>query len=121
MPNTASMRPRHYTAENGHRTCLPAPRTGRFNEAAALHRGKQHVNAVQTQRRRLASMRPRHYTAENETVARAPSRISGGFNEAAALHRGKHGRALPPLQSAASFNEAAALHRGKQPSSNGKP
>ena len=63
----ASMRPRHYTAENqeycqGHLWQLK-----RFNEAAALHRGKHH---------RADDLRSTHR----------------GFNEAAALHRGKLSR-----------------------------
>ena len=35
------MRPRHYTAENGRRMRGAARDQSRFNEAAALHRGKR--------------------------------------------------------------------------------
>ena len=60
----ASMRPRHYTAENGGRIRRSCRLSSRFNEAAALHRGKRTNRALSgTEWRR--------------------------FNEAAALHRGK--------------------------------
>ena len=59
------MRPRHYTAENvaAHRH-LRDDRE-RFNEAAALHRGKPALSSRETNGITSASMRPRHYTAEN--------------------------------------------------------
>ena len=68
---SASMRPRHYAAENSgcSRRCRKAfQQASRFNEAAALRRGKP---PMVIRRRHLAetaqaSMRPRHYAAENE-------------------------------------------------------
>ena len=93
----ASMRPRHYAAENADAVATFAYVPCRcFNEAAALRRGKQHVRAPSTvpdalpsfneaaalrrgkpsparsdrrRRSRAASMRPRHYAAENPAVA----------------------------------------------------
>ena len=94
--NEASMRPRHYTAENVPAWARPAPPSPRFNEAAALHRGKLLVTVLSTlanaacfneaaalHRGKLrartqpvaavgvASMRPRHYTAENCSAQRS--------------------------------------------------
>ena len=64
----ASMRPRHYTAENRQSRSSVRIRCISFNEAAALHRGK----------------RPPKRAGRSATT---PS-----FNEAAALHRGKPSR-----------------------------
>ena len=65
LPTGASMRPRHYTAENVSTSAPHVGLSGGFNEAAALHRGKHlEIPDVAVDRLR-ASMRPRHYTAEN--------------------------------------------------------
>ena len=63
--------------------------TIRFNEAAALHRGKR---------------------GGFMTLLSAPF----GFNEAAALHRGKLRLRTHRNTGGSRFNEAAALHRGKR-------
>ena len=68
----ASMRPRHYTAENVLRVV-----------AFAFVEG-------------VASMRPRHYTAENYLAIYKRHGSFFSFNEAAALHRGKRATGLPP-------------------------
>ena len=68
-PEHASMRPRHYTAENSRMRCRRSPTSTGFNEAAALHRGK-----------------PPFMPAFGSPLT--------CFNEAAALHRGKH--RVPP-------------------------
>ena len=71
----ASMRPRHYAAENKAGQWFGQLQQGylaRFNEAAALRRGKRGpmpvylLSGVEPR----ASMRPRHYAAEN--LLRAP-------------------------------------------------
>ena len=85
----ASMRPRHYTAEN-------------------LFGARRRVVGVPG-----ASMRPRHYTAENPTARPPGRRRCRRFNEAAALHRGKPPCTADPRHRQSRFNEAAALHRGK--------
>ena len=61
----------------------------RFNEAAALHRGK----------------------LGNQFCSDS---LPARFNEAAALHRGKPGESWGLADLDAGFNEAAALHRGKR-------
>ena len=62
----ASMRPRHYTAENRCARSWRRRWSGRFNEAAALHRGKLSQELDFLKADESASMRPRHYTAEND-------------------------------------------------------
>ena len=110
----ASMRPRHYAAENPEQLprnrCSPA----RFNEAAALRRGKLLAG-------HQSGFPPSSF---NEAAAlrrgKRPSIIGGtkgrrsSFNEAAALRRGKPAGSSTRKPWAASFNEAAALRRGKQ-------
>ena len=89
MADAASMRPRHYAAENRrHGRWIEAQ--SRFNEAAALRRGKR-TFGIEYRRLDgiLASMRPRHYAAENTREIRQASPSPPGFNEAAALRRGK--------------------------------
>ena len=113
--------------------------SNRFNEAAALHRGKQQQPVTQAPATPPASMRPRHYTAENAWAAPKPD-----FDPAASMrprhytaeNSGKVERTPGPTAYLASmrprhytaendlvravhamveagFNEAAALHRGK--------
>ena len=131
------MRPRHYTAENRFGRAPRDSRRSRFNEAAALHRGKLGSSRETPPRRccfneaaalhrgkrfvrlrsgigGLASMRPRHYTAENAQARSRRGTSCSRFNEAAALHRGKLACRLACFRSFNCFNEAAALHRGKR-------
>ena len=84
----ASMRPPHYTGENVSRYALTHISASSFNEAPALHGGKQ----VPTDRGSSAFC---------------------GFNEAPALHGGKLRYGQVPCENHAGFNEAPALHGGK--------
>ncbi len=61
----ASMRPRLYTAENSRMPPCTTTQPSRFNEAAALHRGKLGEAVADLHVEAAASMRPRLYTAEN--------------------------------------------------------
>ena len=65
----ASMRPRPDAAENARRPPAAAPRTTRFNEAAARCRGKLRNGAKKSADTGLASMRPRPDAAENARAA----------------------------------------------------
>ena len=118
----ASMRPRHYTAENvygGQQFTL----TATLASMRPRHYTAENEGA-QAERVNLddASMRPRHYTAENPYTGGRSEKLRTRFNEAAALHRGKPARwSCFPARKRTCFNEAAALHRGKPGSSACRP
>ncbi len=64
------MRPRRFAAENM-RSFQEIALGGRFNEAAAIRRGKHGPGGIDT-RAGAASMRPRRFAAENVTRDRDP-------------------------------------------------
>ena len=114
IEDSASMRPRHYTAENGRCRGPDSCRQASFNEAAALHRGKRRRPIPPIRPAVGASMRPRHYTAENPStlLSTAPCQSLASMRP---RHYTAENATRPPTRSTrcTCFNEAAALHRGK--------
>ena len=85
---SASMRPRHHTAENADALDMQVQRL------VASMRPRHHTAENEALRAQIggvdsASMRPRHHTAENLARIGSGAMTGIGFNEAAASHRGK--------------------------------
>ena len=62
----ASMRPPEFTGGNRRTAPAASPRRRGFNEAAGIHRRKQHPLFLHVRHRLSASMRPPEFTGGNE-------------------------------------------------------